>query len=116
MDRLKKLTTFVRGDTPVIEVDVTTDLGEPIDLTDYSAHITITPDEAPTNLNQAIVPKLPMITDGSKARWQLPHSISVQFEPNKTYYGDIELTKSPAELNTYTPIRFTIVALTDFGV
>ena len=116
MASLKKLSDFVRGDTPVLEFDFATIDGTPIDLTGYTANITITPNPAPTDMSDALVQKATMTIEGSKARYQLPNSISAQFVPGQTYYGDVELTKAPAETNTYTPIRFTIMAIQDYGV
>ena len=116
MASLKKLSNFVRGDTPVLEFDFATIDGTPIDLTGYTANITITPNPAPTDMSDALVAKAAMTISGSKASYQLPNSISMQFVPGQTYYGDVEITKAPAETNTYTPIRFTIMALQDYGV
>ena len=116
MASLKKLSDFVRGDTPVLEFDIATTTGVPIDLTGYTAKITITPNPAPTDMSGALVAKATMTVDGSKASYQLPNSISMQFVPGQIYYGDVEITKAPAETNTYTPIRFTIMALQDYGV
>ena len=116
MASLKKLSDFVRGDTPVLEFDFATIDGTPIDLTGYTANITITPNPAPTDMSDALVQKATMTIEGSKASYQLPNSTSMQFVPGQTYYGDVELTKVPAETNTYTIIRFTIMALQDYGV
>ena len=116
MASLKKLSDFVRGDTPVLEFGFATTDGTPIDLTGYTAEITITSNAAPTDMSGALVAKATMTIDGNKASYQLPNSISVQFVPGQTYYGDVEITKAPAETNTYTPIRFTIMALQDYGV
>ena len=116
MASLKKLSNFVRGDTPVLEFDFATTDGAPIDLTGYTAKITITSNPAPDNTSDALVQKATMTIEGNKARYQLPNSISMQFVPGQTYYGDVEITKAPAETNTYTPIRFTIMALQDYGV
>lgn len=116
MASLKKLSDFVRGDTPVLEFDIATTAGAPIDLTGYTAKITITPNPAPTDMSGALVAKATMTVNGSKASYQLPNSISMQFVPGQMYYGDVEITKAPAETNTYTPIRFTIMALQDYGV
>ena len=116
MASLKKLSDFVRGDTPVLEFGFATTDGTPIDLTGYNASITITSKPAPTDMSDALVAKAAMTIDGSKASYQLPNSISMQFVPGRTYYGDVEITKAPAETNTYTPIRFTIMALQDYGV
>lgn len=116
MASLKKLSDFVRGDTPVLEFDIATTAGAPIDLTGYTAKITITSNPAPTDMSDALVAKATMTIDGSKASYQLPNSTSMQFVPGQTYYGDVEITKAPAETNTYTPIRFTIMALQDYGV
>ena len=116
MASLKKLSDFVRGDTPVLEFDFATIDGTPIDLTGYTANITITPNPAPTDMSDALVQKATMTIEGSKASYQLPNSTSMQFVPEQTYYGDVEITKEPTETNTYTPIRFTIMALQDYGV
>lgn len=116
MASLKKLSDFVRGDTPVLEFDFATIDGTPIDLTGYTANITITPNPAPTDMSDALVQKATMTIEGSKASYQLPNSTSMQFVPEQTYYGDVEITKAPAETSTYTPIRFTIMALQDYGV
>ena len=116
MASLKKLSDFVRGDTPVLEFDIATTSGIPIDLTGYTAKITITSNPTPTDMSDALVAKATMTTSGNKASYQLPSSISAQFVPGQTYYGDVEITKAPAETNTYTPIRFTIMALQDYGV
>ena len=116
MASLKKLSDFVRGDTPVLEFDFATIDGTPIDLTGYTANITITPNPAPTDMSDALVQKATMTIEGSKASYQLPNSTSMQFVPGQMYYGDVEITKEPTETNTYTPIRFTIMALQDYGV
>ena len=116
MASLKKLSDFVRGDTPVLEFDFATIDGTPIDLTGYNASITITSKPAPTDMSDALVAKAAMAIDGSKASYQLPNSVSMQFVPGQIYYGDVEITKAPAETNTYTPISFTIMALQDYGV
>ena len=116
MASLKKLSDFVRGDTPVLEFDFATIDGTPIDLTGYTSTITITSNPAPADMSDALVAKAAMTIDGSKASYQLPNSTSMQFVPGQRYYGDVEITKEPAETNTYTLIRFTIMAIQDYGV
>ena len=113
----QKISSFVRGDTPMLQFNVGNQAdGTPIDLTGYTAEITITPDPAPTSLSGALVAKQPMVIDGNLVSYQITASISSQFVVDQTYYGDVQLTKSPAETNTFTPIRFTIKAVQDYGV
>lgn len=115
--KVQKIDSFIRGDTPVIQFNLgNLSDGSPIDLTGYSAFITITPDQAPTSLAGALVAKQPMVIDGNLVSYQLTATISSQFVVDQIYYGDVELIKSPADTNTFTPIRFTVKALQDYGV
>lgn len=113
--RLPKLAQpIMRGDTPLMRFDLVDSPN--IDLSEWQAYITITPNPAPDNNDDALVAKELMAQDGDSLTYQLTHSISSQFNPEATYYGDIELTKNPEETNVFTVARFMFSVDRDYGI
>jgi len=113
--KIIKLDSIVRGDTPLISVPITVN-GTPFDLTGWDAKITITANPTPTDNTDAIVDKEACTVDENTVSYQLATTVTEGLAPGTTYYGDIELSKSPATTNTFTPLRFSFQVVTDFGV
>ena len=113
--KLDKQEDIIRGDTPLLTFPITVG-GLPYDLTGWTAKITITSDENPSTNANALVASAPMEVDGNMLSYQLTTTVTKQFIPDTTYYGDIEISKEPVETNTFTPIRFQFEPITDYGV
>jgi len=115
MARLTKLDPFYRGDTPLIAVPVTVN-GEPADLTGYTAYITFTLNSNPSSNTDAFLHKT-MTTDtvNSRFTYQMTNADTEGFDPEQTYYWDVQINKSPANTNNFTIISGTFKPKTDYS-
>jgi len=115
--KIVKITSFVRGDTPLFSFPITLN-GEPFDLTDWSAYFTLTANDDPTSNDDAVIALAEMTidTDTGTASYQLTNTISSTLVPGTTYYGDVQVNKSPTDTNNFTVVRFTVQVVADFGI
>lgn len=115
--KLTKLDDFIRGDTPLFVFDATVD-GTAFDVTDWTGYFTLTANEAPTSNADAVVAAVAMTkneTDNTFS-YQLTHTLSSTLTPGTKYYFDVQVTKSPADTNTFTIARGTVGVATDYGI
>lgn len=115
--RLIKLDDFIRGDTPVFVFNATID-GEPFDVTDWTGKFTLTANDSPTSNADAVLAAVTMEKDevDNTFSYQLTHTLSSGLTPGTKYYWDVQVSKSPAETNTFTIARGTVGIATDYGV
>lgn len=115
-NKLTKLKSFVRGDTPLLVVPVTVNGAPATGLSDYAAQLTITTNPRPTNNTDAFL-HVTMATDGPNSQFthQFTNTETELLDPTATYYMDIQINKSPAETNNFTILRGTFTVDIDFS-
>jgi hypothetical protein len=115
--KLTKLDDFIRGDTPLFVFDATVD-GTAFDVTDWTGKFTLTANDNPTSNTDAVIQAETMTkneTDNTFS-YQLTHTVSAALVPGTKYYFDVQVSKSPAETNTFTIARGTVGIATDYGI
>lgn len=112
-----KLDNITRGDTPNLVFPIKSNK-QIVDLAGWDAYITITPDEKPTSLANAIVAYQPCTidTETGEVSYQLTSDQTKLFNPDVVYSGDIEINKAPTNINTFTPIKFQFEVEPDYGI
>lgn len=114
-NKLTKLKSFIRGDTPLLKIPVTVN-GLPADITGYTAQLTITTDPRPVNNTDAFL-HVTMVTDTANSQFthQFTNTETETLDPTATYYMDVQINKSPANTNNFTILRGTFTVDTDFS-
>jgi len=120
--KVLELNPFYRGDTPLMIIPVRVN-GVVADLTGYTAYVTFTTVENPTDNTGAFLHAAMTTSVGDTLGlgysgyfyYQFTNTVTENINPDSTYNWDVQMNKAPQNTNNFTIASGTFQPRTDFS-